>query len=92
MLHARSKQKRGITESSLSFKSGRSGSKIGPYSQLGHRTGRMRRMDPKLPARYAGASNDCLPAARCTQATLFGKVDDLQFSSLRVLIDPKNQP
>src|ERR1700676_363668 len=35
--------------------------------------------------------NDCLPAARCIQATLFGKIDDLQFASLRVHIDPKNQ-
>ena len=43
-----------LPTSSFAFKSGRSGSKIGPYSQLGHRTGRVRRMGPKLPARYAG--------------------------------------
>jgi hypothetical protein len=27
--------------------------------------------------------NNCLPAARCIQATLFGKIDDLQFAPLR---------
>jgi hypothetical protein len=29
--------------------------------------------------------------ARCLQATLFGKIDDLQIASLDVHIDPKNQ-
>jgi hypothetical protein len=33
-----------------------------------------------------------LLVARCTMATLLVKVDDLQFASLRVLIDPKNYP
>jgi hypothetical protein len=33
-LHARSNQKRGVADHSLTFKSGRNGSKIGPYSQL----------------------------------------------------------
>src|ERR1700730_14725538 len=29
-------------------------------------------------------NSNCLPAARCIRATLFGKIDDLQFPSLRV--------
>jgi hypothetical protein len=37
-------------------------------------------------------TTSCLLAARCIQATLLGKIDDLQFASLRVHIDPKNQP
>jgi hypothetical protein len=34
--------------------------------------------------------NAAFLAARCAMATLLVKVDDLQFASLRVLIDPKN--
>src|SRR5437660_2297385 len=30
--------------------------------------------------------NNCLPAARCIYASLFGKIDDPQFASLRVRI------
>ena len=57
------------------------------------RTGRMRRMGPKLPTlrRSRRMHTNRLPAARCSQATLFGKIDDLLFASLRVHIDPKNQ-
>jgi hypothetical protein len=33
-----------------------------------------------------GSLRICLPAARCKQATLFGKIDDLQFALLRVRI------
>jgi hypothetical protein len=38
MLHARSNQERGVSDNSLSCKSGRNGSKIGPRSQLRMRT------------------------------------------------------
>jgi hypothetical protein len=32
-----------------------------------------------------------LPAARCMQATVFGKIDDLLLAPLRVHIDAENQ-
>jgi hypothetical protein len=34
-------------------------------------------------------TQQCLSAARCIRATPFGKIDDLQFSSLRSYLDPK---
>jgi hypothetical protein len=87
-LHARSKQKRGITDASLSFKSGRSGSKIGPYSQI--------RPPDRPPASHESETprtlrDNRLPAARCMQATVFGKIDDLLLAPLRVHIDAENQ-
>jgi hypothetical protein len=36
--------------------------------------------------------NKLLAAARCIRATLFEKIDDLQFASLRVHIHPETQP
>src|SRR6266403_5941318 len=49
------------------------------------RTGRMRRMGLlKLPYTLTSENaQHCLPAAHCIRATLFGKVDDLQFAPLR---------
>jgi hypothetical protein len=48
------------------------------------RTGRMRRMGPKLPFTLVRKMHtNCLSAPRCIRATLFGKVDDLQFPPLR---------
>src|SRR6266849_2320008 len=43
---------------------------------------------PKLPlhACVGECTTSCLPAARCIGATLFGKIDGLQFPSLRVCI------
>src|ERR1700744_5562079 len=56
MLHTRSNQKRGVAECRLSFKSGRSGSKIGPYSQLRSQfAGRRQSARPVAP--IAGAIN-----------------------------------
>src|ERR1700688_2244034 len=46
------------------------------------RTGRMRRMGPKLPYTLT-SENNCLPAARCIRATLRGKDDELRFAPLR---------
>jgi hypothetical protein len=48
------------------------------------RTGRMRRMDPKLPLYATSRMHDnCLSAPRCILATFYGKVDDLEFAPLR---------
>jgi hypothetical protein len=56
------------------------------------RTGRVRRMGPKLPHTLTSANN-CLPGARCIQATPFGKIDEAAVCAIaRSCLDPKNQP
>jgi hypothetical protein len=50
-------KKRGVADSSLSFKSGRSGSKIGPYSQLRGQICRKKTIGNAV-APIAGAIND----------------------------------
>src|SRR3977135_554229 len=55
-----------------------------------------RRMGPKLPHTLT-SENNCLPAARCIQATPFGKIDEpavcaIVRSCLDPNLDPKNQP
>src|SRR6476660_3119307 len=56
------------------------------------RTGRVRRMGPKLPHTLT-SENNCLPAARCIQATPFGKIDEPAVCAIvRSCLDPKNQP
>src|SRR5437879_10224484 len=49
-------------------------------------------MGPKLP-RTLTSENNCLPAARCIQATPFGKIDEPVVCAIaRSCLDPKNQP
>src|SRR5438477_5949918 len=49
-------------------------------------------MGPKLP-RTLTSENNCLPAARCIQATPFGKIDEPAVCAIaRSCLDPKNQP
>jgi hypothetical protein len=93
--------KRGVAEPSLAFKFGRSGSKIGPALPLrGSRKETIRQYrsrrsmaGPRLCVHAMSKMEDAaLLVVRCTMATLLVKVDDLQFASLRVLIDPKNYP
>src|SRR5258708_6872407 len=56
------------------------------------RTGRVRRIGPKLPHTLT-SENNCLPAARCIQATPFGKIDEPAVCAIaRSCLDPKNQP
>src|SRR5882757_8641602 len=56
------------------------------------RTGRVRRMGPKLPHTLP-SENNCVPAARCIQATPFGKIDEPAVCAIaRSFLDPKNQP
>src|SRR5437879_2225988 len=55
------------------------------------RTSRMHRMGPKLPHALT-SENNCLPAARCIQATPFGKIDEPAVCAIaRSCLDPKNQ-
>jgi hypothetical protein len=49
-------------------------------------------MGPKLPHTLT-SENNCLPAARCIQATPFGKIDEPAVCAIaRSCLDPKNQP
>jgi hypothetical protein len=49
-------------------------------------------MGPKLPHTLT-PENNCLPAARCIQATPFGKIDEPAVCAIaRSYLDPKNQP
>jgi hypothetical protein len=49
-------------------------------------------MGPKLPHTLT-SENNCLPAARCIQATPFGKIDEPAVCAIaRSFLDPKNQP
>src|SRR5947208_2208859 len=49
-------------------------------------------MGPKLPHTLT-SENNCLPAARCIQATPFGKIDEPVVCAIaRSCLDPKNQP
>jgi hypothetical protein len=55
-------------------------------------TGRVRRMGQKLPHTLT-SENNCLPAARCIQATPFGKIDEPAVCAIvRSCLDPKNPP
>jgi hypothetical protein len=52
----------------------------------------VRRMGPKLPHTLT-SENNCLPAARCIQATPFGKIDEPAVCAIvRSCLDPKYQP
>src|ERR1700676_2874360 len=49
-------------------------------------------MGPKLPHTLT-SENNCSPAARCIQATPFGKIDEPAVCAIaRSCLDPKNQP
>ena len=73
---------------------GHSSAPVGPTLTMAGspRTGRMRRMGPKLPHTLT-SENNCLPAARCIRATRFGKIDEPAVCAIaRSCLDPKNQP
>src|SRR5260370_22208809 len=73
---------------------GRSSAPVGPTLTMAGspRTRRVRRMGPKLPHTLT-SENNCLPAARCIQATSFGKIYEPAVCAIvRSCLDPKNQP
>src|SRR5258708_25122366 len=73
---------------------GHSSAPVGPTLTMAGspRTGRVRRMGPKLPHTLT-SENNCLPAARCIQATPFGKIYKPAVCAIvRAFLYPKNQP